>query len=78
MILLQLLPHDVQKDRKNVATRFPFQSGLPPPRLDAWPYDGYRRSKLEIGSGQVMRVVPLYEDAAPKFLKGGFFEAKQQ
>ena len=44
----------------------------------AWPYDGYRRSKLEIGSGQVMRVVPLSEDATPKFLKGGFLEAKQQ
>jgi hypothetical protein len=35
-------------------------------------------SKLEIGSGQVMRVVPLSEDATPKFLKGGFYEAKQK
>ena len=44
----------------------------------AWPYGGYRRSKLEIGSGQVMCVVPLSEDATPKFLKGGFYEAQQQ
>lgn len=54
------------------------QSGLLPPRLDCLAYDAYRRSKLEIGSGQVMRVVPLSEDATPKFLKGGFYEAQQQ
>ena len=54
------------------------QSGLPPPRLDCLAYDAYRRSKLEIGSGQVMRVVPLSADATPKFLKGGFYEAQQQ